>query len=192
MPSRAAPSDHGPEPDGDPVPVVLGVGNILYGDEGVGVYAAHALERCFDFSPGVDVVDGATLGFEMIELFSRSVPLIVLDALAADAEEGSIFRLPAGELLRLGPDVRPTAHEVDPLHLLKMAPLLGGEPEVVMLGIVPASTAPGVGLSPALEAAFGSYVETALSELLRSGVLAEPVAPLSLDGVIDSLVSGAR
>ena len=178
-------------PAGGPT-VVLGVGNILYGDEGVGVLAAHALARCFRFTPAVEVLDGATLGFDMIDLFTTRSSIIVLDALAADARPGSIFRLPSALLRQLGPEVRPTAHEVDPLHLLKMAPLFGDPPELVLLGIVPATTACTVGLSPALASAFGAFVQAALTELAAQGVRAEPVAPVVLDDVVDALVHGVR
>lgn len=189
-PSPARTRVHVPGPG--PVAVVLGVGNILYGDEGVGVYGARVLAEGFQFAPEVDVVDGATLGFSMMDLFCRATTLIVLDALAADAEPGSIFRLPADELGRLGPGFRPAAHEVDPLHLLKMAPLLGNAPDLVLLGIVPASTGIGVGLSPALEASFPRYVEAALCELRGHGIQAEAVAPLTLEDAVGGLVGRAR
>lgn len=175
-------------PSGHSQTVVLGVGNILYGDEGVGVYGAQVLADGFRFSPAVDVVDGAMLGFAMLELFSQATTLIVLDALAADAEPGSIFRLPAEELRQLRPGFRPAAHEVDPLHLLRMAPLLGHVPDMVLLGIVPAHTDIGVGLSPVLEAAFPSFIETALHELRAAGIEVQPAAPVALQDAVGSLV----
>lgn len=176
-------------PGGDVAAVVLGVGNILYGDEGVGVYAAHFIERSFRFSPEVEVVDGATLGFDMIEVFRRARTLLVLDALAADAPAGTIFRLPAERLRDLGPEYRPTAHEVDPLHLLRLAPLLGEPPEMVLMGIVPAETSEvTVGLSPPLAAAFPAFVEGVISELQAMGISAEQLAPVSLDEVVAGLV----
>lgn len=175
-------------PGGHARTVVLGVGNILYGDEGAGVYGAKVLADGFRFAPAVDVVDGALLGFAMLEMFSQASTLIVLDALAADAKPGSIFRLPAGELRQLRPGFRPAAHEVDPLHLLRMAPLLGHVPDMVLLGIVPERTDIGVGLSPALEAAFPHFIDAALLELSNAGVMAQAVAPVALQDAIGSLV----
>lgn len=179
-------------PDGPRHPVVLGVGNILYGDEGVGVLAARALDRSFRFVPEVEIVDGATLGFDMIDVFCRATTLIVLDALATGAPAGSIFRLPADRLRGLGPEIQPTAHEVDPLHLLRLAPLFGEAPEVVLIGIVPSSTSEvTVGLSPRLAAAFPSFVGAVLTELEDLGVRADALAPLSLDEAVTSLVGPA-
>lgn len=182
----------GPRSPGCPTTVVLGVGNILYGDEGIGAYAAHALARCFRFAPEVEVVDGATLGFDMIDLFTGSSSMIVLDALAADAEPGSIFRLPADKLRQLGPEFRPTAHEVDPLHILRMAPLFCDPPELVLIGIVPSTTNIAVGLGPTLEAAFGDFVETVVSELTTNGIRVTQIAPVVLDEVVGGLVNGVR
>lgn len=178
----------GAVPAGPPGVVVLGVGNILYGDEGAGVFAAHALQRSFRWTPEVEIVDGATLGFDMFDVFRRARTVIVLDALATEAAPGSIFRLPAEQLLQLGPEFRPTAHEVDPIQLLRMAPLFGPPPDMVLFGVVPASTGLGVGLSPPLGRSFDRLLAAAVSELASRGVTGEQVGPVDLDGVISSVV----
>lgn len=181
-----------PRPQGGGAVIVLGMGNILYGDEGVGVYVAHAIQRCFRCTPEVEVLDGGTLGFDMIGVFYRASILIVLDALAADAAAGSVFRLTADQLEHLGPRVRPTAHEVDPLHLLKMAPLVGTPPDLVLLGIVPANTSDlAVGLTAALADAFPRLVDAAVGELRAQGIQVEPVATLPVHEVIADLVRGS-
>ena len=107
---------------------VVGVGNILYRDEGVGVYAARYLQHAYRFQPEIEVADGAALGFGLMDFFEDASTVIVLDALLADAGPGTIYRLPTEELLDLGPDITPTAHEVDPIHLLKRAHALGQLP----------------------------------------------------------------
>jgi hydrogenase maturation protease len=171
---------------------VVGMGNLLYRDEGVGVYAARHLQAAYRFSPEIDVVDGATLGFGLMELFESGAKIIVLDALATDAASGTIYRLPREELLNLGPEVQPTAHEVEPLELLKLAEVLGEPPDMVLLGIVPADAQTmEVGLTPELETAFPAFVEAALSELRALGVKAEAVREMSVDDVIESLVTRA-
>ena len=87
---------------------VVGMGNILYRDEGIGVYAARYLQAAYRFSPEIDVVDGATLGFGLMELFESGAKIIVLDALMTNAPAGTIYRLPREELLNLGPSCRKT------------------------------------------------------------------------------------
>lgn len=185
------------------------MGNMLYGDEGMGVYAARCLQGCYRFTPEVEVFDGATLGFGLMDLFlsprnqrpsrdfvgapeQKDNKVIVLDAIAADAPPGTMYRLSRRELLDLGPSVQPTAHEVEPLELLKLAEVLGQPPDLVLLGIVPADAQTmAVGLTPSLEAAFPAFVDLALDELGRSGIRAERIADRSFARIVESLVTRA-
>lgn len=169
---------------------VVGMGNILYRDEGVGVYAARYLQAAYRFRPDINVVDGATLGFGLMDLFERGAKIIVLDALVTDALPGSMYRLSGEMLLELGPSMQPTAHEVEPLELLKLATILGEPPDVVLMGIVPADASTmALGLTPQLAAVFPSYVDAILSELRASGVRTELIRRLEFDDVVESLVT---
>jgi hydrogenase maturation protease len=171
---------------------VVGVGNILYRDEGVGVYAARYLQQAYRFAPEIEVADGAALGFGLMDFFDDGSTVIVLDALLADASPGTVYRLPTEKLLDLGADVSPTAHEVDPIHLLKRAHALGESPEVVLLGIVPEETSEmAIGLTPTLAAAFPRFVNAAVDEIRARGVRADCVRNMPLDDVIEGLVSRA-
>ena len=90
-----------------------------------------------------------------MDFFEAGATVIVLDALLADGAPGTIYRLGTDRLLDLGRDVIPTAHEVDPVHLLKRARALGERLEMVLLGIVPADASQmALGLTPALADAF--------------------------------------
>ena len=166
------------------------MGNLLYGDEGIGVYAARHLQAAYRFTPEIDVIDGATLGFGLMELFEPGARIIVLDALMTDAPAGTVYRLPREQLLNLGPSMQPTAHEVEPLELLKLAAVLGEPPDMVLMGIVPADAKTmAVGLTPELEAAFPAYLDAVLAEIRASGIDAELVRRLSVDDVVASLVT---
>jgi hydrogenase maturation protease len=171
---------------------VVGMGNILYRDEGIGVYAARYLQAAYRFSPEIDVVDGATLGFGLMELFEKGSKIIVLDALMTEAPAGTMYRLSRAQLSDLGPSMQPTAHEVEPLELLKLAEVLGEPPDMVLMGIVPADAQTmAVGLTPELEAAFPAFVNAVVSEIRDCGVEVEQVRRLSLDDVVESLVTRA-
>jgi hydrogenase maturation protease len=168
------------------------MGNILYLDEGIGVYAARYLQAAYRFQPEIDVVDGATLGFGLMELFESGAKIIVLDALVTDAPAGTIYRLPRAQLLDLGPSMQPTAHEVEPLELLKLAEVLGEPPDMVLIGIVPADAKTmAVGLTSELEAAFPAFVDAVLSEIRGGGIQADLVRRLSFADVVESLVTRA-
>lgn len=167
---------------------VVGVGNILYRDEGVGVYAAHYLRWAYRFEPQIEVADGALLGFGLMDFFADRRTVIVLDALLADAEPGTVYRLDTERLLELGPEIAPTAHEVDPIHLLKRAHALGDDTEMVLLGIVPEDASQmEVGLTPALARAFPRFVQAAVDEVGARGVRALRFCEMSLEEVIDRL-----
>lgn len=171
---------------------VVGMGNILYRDEGIGVYAARYLQAAYRFSPEVDVIDGATLGFGLMDLFEHGAKIIVLDALVTDAPAGTMYRLSREQLLDLSPSMQPTAHEVEPLELLKLSVVLGEPPDMVLMGIVPADAQTmEVGLTHELAAKFPAYVEAVVNELRGGGVHAEQVQQLSLDDVVESLVTRA-
>lgn len=171
---------------------VVGMGNLLYRDEGIGVYAARYLEAAYRFSPEINLVDGATLGFGLMELFEPGAKIIVLDALMTDAPPGTMYRLSRAQLLDLGPSMQPTAHEVEPLELLKLAEVLGEPPDMVLIGIVPADAQTmQLGLTPPLEAAFMTYVDAVVAELRASGVHAQLLRRLSLEDVVESLVTRA-
>ena len=172
---------------------VIGMGNILYRDEGVGVYAAHYLQAAYRFTPAIGIADGATMGFGLMNYFQISGPparLIILDALLARNQPGAIYRLTGEQLTGLGPAMRPTAHEVDAIQLLQLATALGSPPEMTLLGIVPADTSElAIGLTPELSAAFPQYIEAALAEMRARGIRAQRSRSLSLNDVIGELVT---
>ena len=172
---------------------VLGMGNILYRDEGVGVYAVHHLRAAYRFRPAIELVDGAMLGFALTDYFRAGAQLLVLDALLADDQPGAVYRLPAEELLRLGPGAQPMAHEVDPVQQLKLAKALGDPLDLALIGVVPADTSGfEVGLTPQLRSAFPAFIEAVLAELRQRGIHADRVRSVSLDEVVGGLVKGAR
>ena len=171
---------------------LVGVGNVLYRDEGIGVYAVNYLRQAYRFTPEIEVADGALLGFGLMDFFEDGSTVIMLDALLADGEPGTVYRLPPDRLLDLGPAVIPTAHEVDPLHLLKRACALGQSTEMVLIGIVPQNASQmALGLTPTLAAAFPRFMDAALSEIRARGVRAERLRAMSLGDVIEGLVSHA-
>jgi hydrogenase maturation protease len=185
-----------PDAGGDADVHVVGMGNILYRDEGVGVYAARCLQTAFRYEPTIEIADGAAMGFGLIDFFQpaeRRQRLLILDAMLADDRPGAIYRISGDQLLDLGPAMRPTAHEVDPLQLLRLATALGEPPEMVLLGIVPADAREmHVGLTPDLEAAFPRFVDAAVAELRAFGVLAVPTGRVALHEVIGGLTTCPR
>ncbi|MBF8295716.1 MAG: hydrogenase maturation protease [Bacteroidetes bacterium] len=130
--------------------LVLGVGNILLSDEGVGVQVAQRLQA-MNLPPEVEVVDGGTAGYELIEFFRNKKKVVVVDCLRADEPPGSIIRASPDEL-DLQWQTPLSVHQSGLRELLQHAASLSPSPEIVILGIVPENTdSPGMNLSKTVE-----------------------------------------
>lgn len=138
--------------------LVLGIGNLLAGDDGLGWHAVQALTvEAADphgrtLPPDVELLDGGTGGLALLPAISEAGALVIIDAVDVGAEPGTRHTL-------VGPDlysrlVRLSVHQVGTADLLAAARLTNTLPNrVVLLGVQPATIATGVGLSPAVTAA---------------------------------------
>jgi hydrogenase maturation protease len=153
--------------------VVLGLGNVLCADDGVGVAAVHALMAGWT-APGVDFVDGGTLGLALLDYLDGAAALLILDAVAADAPPGTLVRL-EGDDVEAAARARLSVHQVGVADLLEAARFLGRQPaRVVLLGLVPSSLGLGLARSPAVAARLPDLVAAARAELARLGHPLEP------------------
>lgn len=156
--------------------LVLGLGNVLLGDEGVGVFVADTLARRFAFPPGVAVLDGGTLGLDLLPRLDGVARLLLVDAVRADRAPGTLVRL-EGTDVPAALHVKVSPHQVGVGDLLAAARLVGREPpEVVLWGIEPARLAPGTGFSPAVAEALPRLTDAVLGELAGWGIAALPAA----------------
>jgi hydrogenase maturation protease len=154
--------------------LVLGLGNVLCGDDGVGAVAVHLLERRYRVPDGVQVLDGGTLGLSLLPLVEQAQVAILVDAIRTDDPPGSLVRIE-------GDDVAPavasrlSVHQVGVMDLLEAARWRGRlPPRLVLLGIVPQSLELGVRRTSAVEAALPSLVESVVAEARRLGHPFEP------------------
>jgi len=153
-------------PETRPPILVLGIGNILLRDEGVGVRVVEAM-RGMDLPPGVELVDGGTAGADLLDVIADRRKVIVIDAMDADVEPGTILRPGVEDLAEpANPDV--SLHEIGLLETLSMARHLGCAPqEVVIFGVRPAEVRPGDTLSDSLVAALPRVIALIKEELGR-------------------------
>lgn len=153
--------------------LVLGIGNILLRDEGIGVRAVEALSAG-DWPDTIELADGGTGGTNLVELIAGRRKVIVIDAMDAGAEPGTILRLTPDQL---APADRPhySVHEFGLLETLQFAERLGCAPtEVVVLGVQPATLESGLELSPELAAAIPRIIEAVRRELEATAPTASP------------------
>jgi len=117
---------------------VIGIGNILMRDDGAGVHAVRRLEA-LDLPVGVELVDGGTLSFTLLETVETTDHLIIVDAAELGAEPGTIQAFHDAEMdAYLGNSTRPSVHEVNLLDVLTAARIRGNMPRrYSLIGIQP-------------------------------------------------------
>lgn len=167
--------------------VVVGIGNILFKDEGVGVYAGRYLEENYTFEPSIDIIDGGTLGFKLMTYYQSYDKVLILDTVSIEDEPGSVYHLPAEALMGLG-SYRQTAHEVEVVEMLEICSLLDTMADVSVVGIIPEDiVSVDIDLTPTLHRQFDKMIDTTLSELKKAGVVitAKP-SPKTLREIIHS------
>jgi len=156
-----------------PPVLVAGIGNLLLGDEGLGVHAVRALEqRRAIASSGATLVDAGTALFDVLAECRHEGTLVLLDAVRAGQPPGTVYRLEldpgtvlAGAPRRDGLSL----HSWDALDALSAASMLGRVPgRVVLLGIEPACVEPGTSLSPPVLQAMPRLLDAAEREVAEA------------------------
>jgi len=164
---------------------VIGVGNLLFCDDGIGVIAAEYLRQNFIFEPEVEIVDGGTLGFGLFEYFMKYENVLILDTLSMDDEAGAIYKIPSKELLGFG-GYKKTAHEVEVVQMLEICQLHETKAEVNIIGIVAKDVKSAkIGLSKVLRSRFASLIQTVINMLEELGVEVVQKDNLNLDAIIN-------
>jgi hydrogenase maturation protease len=150
--------------------LVLGVGNTLMGDDGVGVYAVQALADNYELPANVRVIDGGVAGMRLLGDIAEVDYLIIVDALKNHRVPGTIYRYRQADIQpRRGPLV--SAHEVGIAELLAAAEFSGRLPETEILGVEPLETETvSLELSSPLRRALPQIVAAIVDTLHAHGV----------------------
>lgn len=145
--------------------LVLGVGNLLLGDEGVGIHAVRELEKRA-LPPQVDVVDGGTAGLNLLDLMKGYERVIIVDAVDAGEEPGTILRFTPQDVASDAQALPLSLHQTEILKVLELATYLGRPlPPIIIYGIQPQAMDWSTGLSPALQARLSKLVDAILREI---------------------------
>ena len=149
--------------------LVLGLGNILCGDDGAGVAAVHRLMEEYEPPPGALVLDGGTLGLSLLPYVESAERLLLVDAIREDAPPGSFVRLEGDEV---APAVaaRLSVHQIGVADLLDGARWLERYPAMVRLvGLVPRTIALSLKRSPEVEERLPELVLRVVAEAEEIG-----------------------
>jgi hydrogenase maturation protease len=129
--------------------LVLGIGNIIIKDEGVGVYVAQRMQQ-MSLPPDVEVLDGGIKGLDLLDFIEDRKKVIVVDAVKAGAPPGTLFRFTDKDLADKKGMLR-SAHGIDFSDVIAIAAFNGKKPDIVFLGIEPEDLSVGMELSPLIE-----------------------------------------
>jgi hydrogenase maturation protease len=152
-----------------PDTLVLGLGNPLMGDDGVGIAALQRLQDRWELPPEVDLVDGGTWGMNLLPLIESAGRLILLDAIESGQAPGTLTVLRRDQLPRYF-SLKLSPHQIDLREVLAVAELRGTLPDhLVALGIQPARIEMDAGLSAPVAAALDQLVHRVVDHLEAAG-----------------------
>jgi hydrogenase maturation protease len=163
---------------------VLGLGNVLMGDDAFGPYVIEALEAAYDFPANVSVIDAGTPGLDLAPFLMGADAVIVIDSVRCDGPAGALRVYRRDAILAHAPQQRLGPHDPGFKQTLLTLDFAGCAPgDVVLVGAIPQMTAPRARLSPVMRDAVPEAVGVVVGELARLGAAPTsrrrpvPVAP---------------
>lgn len=154
--------------------LVLGVGNVLMTDEGVGIRVVKELMARYDFPDNVSVVDGGVLGLSLTGVLMEHDRVIVVDAVRGGEEPGTIYRF-GWEHKPEHIQYKDSLHQIDLMETMGTLPLVGDPPDTVVIGVEYADIDNwGLTLTSAVEKAVEPLLRMVLEELAACGAPASP------------------
>jgi hydrogenase maturation protease len=149
--------------------LVLGIGNVLLQDEGVGIHAIGELRRRFTFDEGVEFLDGGTAGVELLRYLDGKDRILIVDAVAAGHPPGTVFRVEGQDVPRMF-HLRISPHQIGLSDVLATALISDSLPgEMVLFGMEPETMTMGLALTATAEASLDKLVGSVVDELRRLG-----------------------
>lgn len=169
--------------------IVIGVGNMLFKDEGIGIYASEYIKQNYEFDDeSLEIIDGGTLGFKLMAYFQEYDNVIILDTVSIEDEVGGIYRLPSDVLLGLG-TYRKTAHEVEIVEMLEIVSVLDSHANVTIIGIIPKDIeSVQIGLTSEMENKFEEFILNGIKEIESLGIKATKVNNIAVSDVVKSMI----
>ena len=146
--------------------LILGIGNILLKDEGIGVHTARKLQQ-MDLPSDVEILDGGTLGFGLLPCLEGRKKIILIDAIQAEeGKPGTIYRFHPEEVRQIAPRTKFSFHQTSFFDIMQLAEyLIKNKPEVVIIAIQPNDISVGMELTPEIEAKIPALIKLVMEEL---------------------------
>ncbi len=141
---------------------ILGVGNLLLSDEGAGIRAVEKLQEIKSISknPNIKIIDGGTLGLDLLPIFEESEKLIIIDCVRGGEEPGTIYTMKLEDIKLKGRDLKLSMHDFTLVDVINLAKALGKKlPDITIYGIEPESFEMGMELTEKVAEAVDKVVE---------------------------------
>ncbi|MEA1918053.1 MAG: HyaD/HybD family hydrogenase maturation endopeptidase [Campylobacterota bacterium] len=165
--------------------IVIGVGNLLFCDDGIGIMAVEYLKQNYTFAPELEILDGGTLGFGLIDYFLNYDNVYIIDTISTDDKAGEIYRIPSTELLDSG-SYKNTAHEVEVVQMLQACQLYEKSATTTIFAITPEDIVSSkIGLSQKIEDNFEKFIEVVVKNIELLGVHVESKNSKTLSQIIE-------
>jgi len=143
--------------------LILGVGNVLLKDEGIGVRVAEKMME-MSLPPDVEVLEGGVKGLDLLYYIEGREKIVVVDTVKAGAPPGTLFRFTDRDLAGKKGVMR-SAHGIDFSDVVAISGFMGNKPEIVFLGIEPESLEASMELSPLMEKNIPILINLVLKEI---------------------------
>jgi hydrogenase maturation protease len=150
--------------------VILGLGNILLADDGVGVKVIEFLRQNFTFPPYIELIDGGVKGLELLSVIEGTSHLLIIDAIDIGEESGAVVNISVSEILTRSPFLL-SPHQIGLKDILGAARLSNFLPRYsILIGIQPEVIELGLELSEPVKLALPKLTQTVLKQLQDWGI----------------------
>ncbi len=162
---------------------VLGIGNLLLSDEGVGVHVIRALREKYTFPEGLELIDGGTMGLDLLPFIEGKEKLLIVDAANFEAPPGTI-RLIESDNIKRFLDTKFSVHQIglpDMLFAAELKDML--PPTLCLVGIQPKTLETGLEMSEVVRENFDSLIDAIIKKLREWGIEVKEAANVPGDTV---------
>lgn len=159
------------KPEPDKKGAIVGVGNVLQKDDGIGVKILKYLEAAYVFPGNVELIDGGTAGAALQSSILGKDWILIIDALAVPGNPGEVLLIDGKDTLSRPSDLKMSPHQVSFFDLIQLMELNGqGAEEFSIVGIIPKDTGVGIEISPEVNAGMDDAVDLLFTWLRAKGV----------------------
>ena len=148
--------------------IVLGIGNELLSDEGIGIHVVKEIQQKNIFPPEIEVMEGGTDGFGLINIITDADRLIVIDSIKGGSVPGTLYKFDIEDAPATPDLFKTSVHQIGILEVINLSSLIGKTPQTTVIGVEPKAITAGMELSDEVKAKIPRVIELVQVEVARS------------------------